>query len=66
MTVAELAAQCNALIAQRKGGWPVKIQIVEAGVTSSQDFGFSQGDPADGNLVWIWPIGEVEPPKWLP
>lgn len=66
MTVAELAAQCQALIAEGKGKWPVKIQYVDHGITYSGDFGFSQGDPADGDLVWIWPNGEREPPKWLP
>lgn len=56
----------TALTQLREGheGYTVYIQKVDDGVTYAQDFGVSVGDPADGEVIWLFPTTE-HAPAWL-
>lgn len=45
---------------------PLYLQDVRTGgVTYRLPIMASEGDPADGKLVWIWVKGAAEPPQWM-
>jgi len=54
MDVKTLHAELSKLIAEGLGKYPVKLQEVVDGFTSGRDVEISQGDPADGKVVWIY------------
>lgn len=60
-TVEDLYSELGALIGQGCGSAPVFIQLVEEGVTYAMDFEVTIADPADGNLVWLYPTAAVLP-----
>lgn len=66
MTLNELHAQLNTLIAEGHGEKPIYAQQVErGGITYATDILMAvAGDPADGDLIWLIP-GKKNPPAWM-
>ena len=58
LTVNELLEVLKALKDQGLGEHPVLLQHVRAGVTFGLPFRVSDGDPADGRVVWVWAVRE--------
>jgi len=61
-TIYQLFDDLLKLVAEGKGNTPIKLQTIKSGITFSQNIGASIGDPADGNIFWIYPIGKVQLP----
>lgn len=58
LTVNELLEVLTALKDEGRGEYPVLLQHVRAGVTFGLPFRVSEGDPADGWVVWVWSVCE--------
>ncbi len=51
---------------QGKGHWPVCMQIVEAGLTMSQEIDDAEiAHRSDGERIWLHPKPAVDMPLWM-
>jgi hypothetical protein len=65
VTVTELAKRLAELEAEGLGAMPAMILFVEQGLPIAIDVKLvTQGDPADGKVVWLHP-GEEHLPGWM-
>ena len=57
MTLGELIAELTKMKKnQHIAKWPVMLQVVKEGMTFGRPFRVSQGDPADGSVIWVYPV----------
>lgn len=64
LTVDEMIAALQAIKRDGHGAWPVYFQQMDGAIPHAVSFRVTEGDPADGTLVWLYRVGAFLP-EWM-